>query len=102
MRISELAPEDVAKALRIDGRTPEEMPRIMATAIAYIEGYTGIPAESDDPDADTLDNYPDMVQAYLVLCQDCYDNRSYVQEGTQGINMVVDSILGMHRRALVC
>ena len=102
MKISELTAADVAKALRIDGVTPEEMPRIMATAIAYIEGYTGIPAKSDDPDADTLDNYPDMVQAYLVLCQDCYDNRTYVQDGAQGVNMVVDSILGMHRRTLVC
>lgn len=102
MKISELTAADVARFLRIDGSTPHEMPMIMATATAYIESYTGIPAKSDDPDADTLDNYPDVVQAFLVLCQDCYDNRSYVQEGTQGVNKVVDSILGMHRRNLVC
>lgn len=100
--LSEYTAVDVAAALRIDGDPPAEMERIMAAAMAYIEAYTHIPAASEDPDAETLDSHPDIVHAFLVLCQDCYDNRSYVQEGAQGVNMVVDSILGMHRRNLVC
>ena len=98
--LSEYTAADVAAALRIDGDTPDEMERIMASSIAYIEGVTGIPATSQESGAETLDDYPDIVHAFLVLCQDGYDNRAYVQEKTQGVNLVVDDILGMHRRCL--
>ena len=38
--------------------------------------------------------------AFMVLCQDAYDNRSYVAEGTAA-NRVVCSILDMHARNLI-
>ena len=99
--LSEYTAADVAAALRIDGDPPAEMERIMAAAMAYIEAYTHIPAASEDPEAETLDDHPDIVHAFLVLCQDGYDNRAYVQDGTFGVNMTVDTILNMHRRCLV-
>lgn len=101
-RISDLSPGEVAAELRIDCVTPVEMQRKMDIVKGYISRYTGLPVASDDPNEETIDTYPELVHAFLVLCQDCYDNRSYIQEGTQGVNKVVDSILGMHRRNLVC
>lgn len=104
--LSEYTVADVAAALRIDDNplpqeTADALTRAMAMATAYIEGITSIPAASEDPEAETLDQHPDIVHAFLVLCQDAYDNRAYVQDGTTGVNQVVDSILGMHRRCLV-
>ena len=104
--LSEYTIADVAAALRIDDNplptaTEAALARAMAMAKAYIVGYTDIPAASDDPAAETLDDHPDIVHAYLVLCQDAYDNRAYVQDGTSGVNQVVDAILHMHRRCLV-
>lgn len=103
--LSEYEVADVAEALRIDDdplppATADALTRAMAMATAYIEGYTHIPAASEDPEAETLDKHPDIVHAFLVLCQDAYDNRAYVQDGSAGVNQVVDSILGMHRRCL--
>ena len=41
----------------------------MHAARAYIAGYTGASAEE-------LDEYEDVSIAFLVLCQDLYDNRT--------------------------
>jgi hypothetical protein len=66
-------------------------------AKSYISNYTGIPVESDDEDAETLDSFADFVIVVYVLCQDMYDNRTmYVESGN--INKVVQTILDMHTR----
>ena len=67
---------------------------LISVAIAYILNYTGI------EDAETLDNYGDMVIVVFVLCQDMYDNRAYEVDNTN-VNKVVDTILGMHQRNLL-
>ena len=102
MKISEITMQDVVRYLRLDGTDydPSEMRAIMDAARTYIASYTGIPAESSDPNADTLDDYADFWLAYMVLCQDMYDHRSYSSD-TDAVNRVVDSILGMHARNLL-
>ena len=102
MKISEITMQDVVRYLRLDGTDydPSEMQAIMDAARTYIASYTGIPAESSDPNTDTLDDYADFWLAYMVLCQDMYDHRSYSSD-TDAVNRVADSILGMHARNLL-
>lgn len=95
MKISEITCADVAEYLR---RTDEPLDEwllnaVMQAAKQYIVGYTGIPP-------DELDAYEDISIAFMVLCQDMYDNRTLVAENT-GVNRVVDTILGMHSRNLI-
>ena len=42
----------------------------------------------------------DLTLAYLVLCQDLYDQRT-AQTDTAAVNRTLDTILGMHARNLV-
>lgn len=102
MKISEIMLSDVVRYLRLDGVAydPAEISAIMEAAKGYLASYTGIPAESDDPDAETLDDHADFWLAFMVLCQDMYDNRAYAGENG-AVNRVVDSILGMHARNLL-
>lgn len=100
MKISEITMEDVEKYLRLEAVDYDEaeMDAIMAAAKSYIERYTGIPAT--DLNGETLDDYPDFWLAYMVLCQDMYDNRSFSVE-SGNVNRVVESVLDMHRRNLL-
>ena len=106
IKISEITIADVAKYLRLeDGDYDvQQVEAIMVAAKSYIVGYTGIPASSEVADAVTLDSYADFWVAYMVLCQDMYDNRSMypdVKYATSSANRVVESILGMHVRNLL-
>lgn len=95
MKISEINAGDVAKYLRLETGDYDatEMAAIMAATKQYILGYTGM-------DAVEIDNSPDFWLAYMVLCQDMYDNRSYTIENGN-VNRVVESVLDMHRRNLL-
>ncbi|MBR2159798.1 MAG: phage gp6-like head-tail connector protein, partial [Clostridia bacterium] len=87
----------VADYLRIAELTEDDENFITSTisvAIDYILKYTGI------EDAETLDNYTDMVIAVFVLVQSMYDVRAY-EVDTSNVNRVVDTILGMHQRNLL-
>ena len=96
-KVSEITASDIAEYLRIDELTQEDESYLTTTiqiAISYILKYTGI------ADAETLDNYAEMVIVVYVLCQDMYDNRTlYVSN--DNINRVVDNILGMYQRNLL-
>ena len=49
---------------------------------------------------DELDDHEDLYTAFMVLCQDMYDNRAmYVDKNN--VNRVVDSILFRHRTNFV-
>lgn len=95
MRLSQITTDKVAEFLRLD---PDEYQKeilqaVMTAAKQYILNYTGLTEEK-------ADEKEDFYIAYMVLCQDMYDNRSlYVDKsGVQGsnTNKVVESILGMH------
>lgn len=96
-KVSDITASDIAEYLRIDELTQEDESYLTTTiqiAISYILKYTGI------EDAETLDNYAEMVIVVYVLCQDMYDNRTlYVSN--DNINRVVDNILGMYQRNLL-
>lgn len=96
-KVSEITAQDVAEYLRIAELTEEDENFIKSTisvAIDYILKYTGI------EDAETLDNYNDMVIVVFVLCQDMYDNRAMYVDNSN-LNRVVDNILGLHQRNLL-
>ena len=96
-KVGDITAQDVADYLRIAELTEDDENFITSTisvAIDYILKYTGI------EDAETLDNYTDMVIAVFVLVQSMYDVRAY-EVDTSNVNRVVDTILGMHQRNLL-
>lgn len=100
MKISEVTRERVAAYLKLEADEYDSnlLQAVMDAAKQYIINVTGLPESSED--GDSIDSYPDLTIAFLVLCQDMYDNRSmYVDQ--QNVNKVVDSILGMHSRNLL-
>ena len=93
MKVSELSLNEICDYCRIiiedqsdaEIRTLEAM---MAAAIKYCVGYTGL-TEAE------LDEHEDITIAVLTLTGDMYDNRSmYVDKSN--INRTADTILGMH------
>ena len=93
MKVSEITTQLVAEYLRLDYAnmsTAEkaELDAILEAATAYTTSFTGQTLEA-------LDEYPDVVIAVYVLCQDMYDNRSMYVDNAN-VNRVVETILGMH------
>ena len=90
MKISEITEKDVAGFLKLDDGqyNQSEVQAAMAAAEEYIADYTGLTKEE-------IDTKEKFWIAYMTLCQDMLDNRSYYV-GKNGTNKVVDSILGMH------
>lgn len=90
MKISEIKVADVEEYLHLEsGSYPEGvMKAVMKAAESYILEYTGLSKE-------IADEKEEFYTAYMVLCQDMYDNRAmYVDKSN--VNKVVESILGMH------
>lgn len=93
MTISEIKKQNVADFLRLDDASDTLLTPIMHAATKYILDYTGMTE-------DELDDHEDLYTAFMVLCQDMYDNRSmYVDKNN--VNRVVDSILFRHRTNFV-
>ena len=96
-KVSEITAQDVADYLRIAELTQDDENFIttsISVATDYILKYTGI------ADAETLDNYKDMITVVFVLCQDMYDNRALYVDNSN-VNTVVENILGLHQRNLL-
>ena len=96
-KVSEITAQDVADYLRIAELTQSDTDFItscIGVAKDYILKYTGI------ADAETLDNYNDMVIVVYVLCQDMYDTRAMYVDNNN-VNRVVENILGLHQRNLL-
>lgn len=95
MRLSSITDHDVEEFLHLEPGTYDEnmMGAVRKAAESYILGYTGLTKEQ----AEELE---DLYTAYMVLCQDMFDNRSmYVDKNN--INKVVESILCMHSMNLI-
>ena len=103
-KVSDITIQDVANYLRLDDFEESDIETYLNIAKNYISNYTGIPEaieyddeEDYDEDAETLDDYSDLVIVVYILCQDMHDNRCmYVNSGN--INKVVQTILDMHTR----
>ena len=96
-KVSEITAQDVADYLRIAELTQDDENFIttsISVATDYILKYTGI------ADAETLDNYKDMITVVFVLCQDMYDNRALYVDNSN-VNRVVENILGLLQRNLL-
>lgn len=90
MKISDITVADVKNALRIDythddSRIENE---IMPAALAQLETFTNRTAED-------MDKYPQLVTAFMCLCNDYYDGTREREEAARSIchgvqlNMVV-------------
>ena len=99
-KVSNITAEKIANYLRlteISFQEEEELNLYLKIAKNYIENYTGIPQESDDEEAETLDSYSDFIIVVYILCQDMYDNRTLYVD-SKNINNTVKTILDMHTR----
>lgn len=108
MKVSEITVDNIVSFLHLEkgDYNPEEIEAILIAAKQYVANYTGIPQAGNTESDETLDDHPDFYTVVMVLCQDMHDNRSYAAdikygESQQGVNFVVDSILGMHARNLL-
>lgn len=91
--VSTLTNTAIAEYLRIEDASSSDLAQVqeaLDAAKQFIKSQTGL---SDND----MNNYPDLVIAVKVLCQDMYDNRSYYVDATN-VNKVVDSILGQYRQ----
>jgi len=95
MKLSEITAKDVAGHLKLDEDEFEDfedmegkLRPVMAAANGFILGYTGLSQEQ-------ADGKEDLYIAFMVLCQDMYDNRAYYVD-KNNVNKVVETILGMH------
>ena len=96
-RVSEITAENIANYIRLSDYEDEGLETYLNIAKNYISNYTGIPVESDDDEAETLDSYADFIIVVYILCQDMYDNRTMYVDN-KNINKVVQTILDMHSR----
>lgn len=90
-KVSEITSEDCAEYMRLDEVSTDDtntLNNMIGIAKTFISNYTGRTSEE-------LDNYQDFVIVVFVLVQDMWDNRSLYVDKTN-LNMVVESILGMH------
>ena len=95
-KVSDITATDLKEYIRIDEVTQSDtqtLNTILTVAKNYVVQYTG-------QDLESLDDYPDVVIAVLVLCQDMWDTRTlYVDKSN--VNKVVESILGLHQVTLL-
>lgn len=95
MKLSKIKKSDVIEYLKLEAdmypansAAEKNLKASMEAAKGYILEYTGLTIE----EADTHEQF---YIAYMALCQDMHDNRTfYVDKGN--VNKVVESILGMH------
>lgn len=99
-KVSEITVYEIINYLRlseVDDQERDLLELYLKIAKNYISNYTGIPEESEDEQAETLDSYSDFIIVLYVLCQDMYDNRIMYVDG-KNINNTVKTILDMHTR----
>lgn len=94
-------PDDIYNAvfdyLRIDDIMLSDarlLKAIIFASKAFIQSSCGIAEDFE------LDKYPDLTIAFLVLCAEMYDNRTYIVTNDK-INPLVKSILDLHNRNVV-
>ena len=89
--ISQITVQDLADYIRIYEVTQDDLNTLntlLTVAKNYVVNYTGQTIES-------MDTYQDIIIVILILVQDMWDNRTLYVD-SNNVNMVVDSILGLH------
>lgn len=92
-KVSKVTAREVAEYIRVDASIEElQAIEVMLTAAkSYIKNYTALTATE-------MDEYPDLVLALMVICQDFYDNRAMYGNAGLSPNKTVQCILDMHVR----
>lgn len=98
MKVSEITKEVIINHIReyeenLDYEDIELLEVIKTASIEFCKNQTGLSSEE-------LDRHEDITIAVLTLISDMWDNRSMTIQRSN-TNMVVDTILGMHRINLV-
>ena len=89
--ISQITAQDLAEYIRIYEVTQDDLNTLntlLTVAKNYVVNFTGQTIES-------MDTYQDIIIVILILVQDMWDNRTLYVD-SNNVNMVVDSILGLH------
>ncbi len=93
MTISEVTAEFVIDYLRENKEDPDVMTMVeavMPAAKAYIIGHTDLAEEE-------LDLHEDLTFAYLIICEDLYDNRQTAANNVTA-NKTLDTILSLYAK----
>lgn len=100
MKINEISERMLVDFLRRDSDTVQltMLDAVSSAAKAYISSHTGLPLDSEDPAAPTINSYDDLTIAYMVLCQDMYDNRTMYPDAkyANSGNRTVEAIMALH------
>lgn len=92
MKISEATLESVKHCLRVDYSFDDDLiTAIMESAKGKLMSDTALTAEE-------LDEFPEMLMAFYMLCGDLYDNRSAAVSGNSKPNPSYEQIIALHRR----
>lgn len=98
MFVSQVSLEVAKKYCRIDHEDDDDLVQAFIQASKeYVKSYTGLSEEA-------IETKESITPAVLMLCADMYDNRSATDSSSRvstKINMVLDSILGMHSINLI-
>lgn len=91
MKLSDAAIGNVKDYLRVVDDTDNTLiTAIMAAAKQTVLSYTGLTAAQ-------ADDYEDLTIAYLIICSELYDNRTYTVQNDR-INPAAALILNLHNR----
>lgn len=98
MKVSEITQETILNHIREDTDNLEDedislLEAMKNASIEFCKGQTGLSQEK-------LNEHEDITIAVLTLISDMWDNRSMTIQRSN-VNIVVDTILGMHRINLV-
>lgn len=94
MRPSELSIIDVENYLHIDEPDVDDAEKamltaVLAAAVRYVSGYTGLSAAE-------MDEYEDLSIAVLCIAGDMYTNRDMISTAKGDVNLTAKSIMDMH------
>lgn len=91
MKVSEIKVSDIKLYGKIDTDEDDEvlLPAILAGAKQYVMSHTGLTDEA-------IEEKEDITLAVLAICVEMYEKRQLTVEKDSKINLIIDSILGMH------
>jgi hypothetical protein len=93
MTFSEITIEEVANYLKLNYMMLDSSDFALLNSV--LDSVRGYVLRQTGQTAAYLDKYAEIVHAVYILCEDCYDTRSYYVD-KNSINKIVRNILDMH------